>query len=110
VLGERDRRVVMGHMVVALGWGGQARVVATTGASTSTVLRAAKEARGEIVTAEQGRQRHTGGGTKSANDRQPGLQRQPAGSTSCSTPATLARGDSQSSAGSSSARYRGQWR
>jgi len=23
VLGERDRRVVMGHMVVALGWGGQ---------------------------------------------------------------------------------------
>lgn len=73
LLGERDRRLVMGEMAVALGWGGQARVVEATGMSTSTVLRAVKEARGEIVVADEGRQRQPGGGTKSVIDRQPGL-------------------------------------
>ncbi len=72
-LAERDRRVVMGEMVVALGWGGQARVVAASGASSSTVLRAAKEARGEIDVAVEGRQRQHGAGAKSVIDRQPGL-------------------------------------
>ncbi len=72
-LAERDRRVVMGQMVVALGWGGQARVVEATGASTSTVLRAAKEARGEIDVVEDGRQRRAGAGAKSLLERQPGL-------------------------------------
>ncbi|MCP4967094.1 MAG: ISAzo13 family transposase [bacterium] len=73
MLGERDRRLVMGEMVVALGWGGQARVVEATGASSSTVLRAAKEARGEIPVGDVGRQRARGGGAKSVIDRQPGL-------------------------------------
>jgi hypothetical protein len=72
-LGERDRRRVLGEMAVALGRGGQARVVAASSMSTSTVLRAVKEARGEIDVPDGGRQRQPGGGTKSVIDRQPGV-------------------------------------
>ncbi|MCP4958017.1 MAG: ISAzo13 family transposase [Actinomycetia bacterium] len=72
-LGERDRRLVMGATAVLLGWGGQARVVEATGMSSSTVLRGAKEARGDIEVAEPGRQRHVGAGRKSVIDCQPGL-------------------------------------
>ena len=72
-LGERDRRRVVGEMAVALGHGGQARVVAASSMSSSTVLRAVKEARGEIVVPDEDRQRQPGGGTKSVIDRQPGV-------------------------------------
>src|ERR1019366_4905348 len=72
-LAERDRRRVLGEMAVALGRGGQARVVAASSMSSSTVLRAVKEARGEIDVPDDGRQRQPGGGTKSVIDRQPGV-------------------------------------
>ena len=72
-LAERDRRRVLGEMAVALGRGGQARVVAASSMSSSTVLRAVKEARGEIDVPDGGRQRQPGGGTKSVIDRQPGV-------------------------------------
>ena len=73
VLGERERRVVMGGLAVALGRGGQARVVASSGMNESTVRRSMREARGEVAVAGVGRQRRRGGGAKSVIDRQPGL-------------------------------------
>ena len=73
VLGERERRVVMGGLAVALGRGGQARVVASSGMNESTVRRSMREARGEVAVAGVGRQRQRGGGAKSVIDRQPGL-------------------------------------
>ncbi len=70
-LAERDRRVVAGAMVVALGRGGQARVVEASGLSSSTVFKAAQEARAGIEPSD--RQRRPGGGDKVAIDKQPGL-------------------------------------
>ena len=72
-LSERDRRRVVGEMTVALGWGGQARVVTASGMSSSTVLRATKEARGDLGVPADGRQRRPGAGAKSVIERQPGV-------------------------------------
>jgi hypothetical protein len=71
VLSERDRRVVTGAMVMALGRGGQARVVEASGQSSSTVFKAAKEVAAGIEVSD--RQRRPGGGDKQAIDKQPGL-------------------------------------
>lgn len=70
-LNEKQRRVVAGAMAVALGRGGQARVVESTGMSSSTVLAATKEVRAGVAPSE--RQRRPGAGEKPAIDRQPGL-------------------------------------
>ena len=71
VLGERDRRVVTGAMTVALGRGGQARVVEASAQSTSTVFKAAQEVKSGVAISD--RQRRPGGGDKQAIDKQPGL-------------------------------------
>jgi hypothetical protein len=70
-LNERQRRVVAGAMVAALGRGGQARVVEASGMSSSTVNTASGEVRGGAEPSE--RQRRPGGGKKPAVDIQPGL-------------------------------------
>jgi transposase len=70
-LDEKQRRIVTGAMVEALGRGGQARVVEASGQSSSTVLRAAKEVRAGVEVS--GRQRVPGGGDRPAIDKQPGL-------------------------------------
>ena len=70
-LDERQRRVVTGAMVVALGRGGQARVVEASGQSTSTVNTATRQVRAGVEAS--GRQRRPGGGDKRAIDKQPGL-------------------------------------
>jgi len=70
-LNEKQRRVVAGAMVAALGRGGQARVAEATGMSTSTVNLATQQVRAGIEVS--GRQRQRGAGTKAAIDRQPGL-------------------------------------
>jgi transposase len=70
-LNEKQRRVVVGAMTVALGRGGQARVVEASGMSSSTVLTASKEVRAGIE--PSARQRRPGAGDKAAIDRQPGL-------------------------------------
>lgn len=70
-LNEKQRRVVAGAMVVALGRGGQARVAEATGMSTSTVNLASQQVRSGV--ALSARQRRPGAGTKTAIDRQPGL-------------------------------------
>jgi Rhodopirellula transposase DDE domain len=70
-LNEKQRRVVAGAMVVALGWGGQARVVEASGMSSSTVNTATQQVRAGVEVTE--RQREVGGGDKPAIDKQPGL-------------------------------------
>jgi hypothetical protein len=70
-LNEKQRRVVAGAMAVALGRGGQARVVEATGMSSSTVLAATKEVRAGVEPSE--RQRRPGAGVKPAIETQPGL-------------------------------------
>lgn len=70
-LNEKQRRVVAGAMVVALGWGGQARVVEASGMSSSTVNTASQQVRAGVEVTE--RQREVGGGDKPAIDKQPGL-------------------------------------
>jgi Rhodopirellula transposase DDE domain len=70
-LNEKQRRVVAGAMVVAVGRGGQARVVEATGMSSSTVWAATKEVRAGVEPSP--RQRRAGAGVKPAIDTQPGL-------------------------------------
>jgi Rhodopirellula transposase DDE domain len=70
-LNEKHRRVVAGAMVVALGRGGQARVVEASGMSSSTVNTATQQVRAGIEPSE--RQREEGGGDRPAIDKQPGL-------------------------------------
>jgi transposase len=70
-LNEKQRRVVAGAMVVAVGRGGQARVVEATGMSSSTVNTATQEVRAGVE--PSGRQRRPGAGDKPAIDKQPGL-------------------------------------
>jgi transposase len=69
-LNEKQRRVVAGAMVVALGRG-QARVVEASGMSSSTVNTASGEVRAGAEPSE--RQRRRGAGKKPAVDTQPGL-------------------------------------
>jgi transposase len=70
-LNELQTRVVAGAMAVALGRGGQARVVETSGMSSSTVYKSVAEVRTGIEPSD--RQRVVGGGDKPAIDKQPGL-------------------------------------
>ncbi len=70
-LGERQRRIMVGAMAVALGRGGQARVVEASGMSSGTIYKAVKEVRAGVEVSD--RQRVSGGGDKPAIDRQPGL-------------------------------------
>jgi len=70
-LNEKQRRVVAGAMVVALGRGGQARVVEASGMSSSTVNTATQEVRAGVEPSQ--RQRRPGAGDKPAIDKQPGL-------------------------------------
>lgn len=70
-LEERQRRVVAGAMVEALGRGGQARVVEASKMSSSTVNTATREVRAGIEPSD--RQRAPGAGAKPAIERQPGL-------------------------------------
>src|ERR687892_1461444 len=70
-LNEKQRRVVAGAMAVALGRGGQARVVEATGMSTSTVNTATQEVRAGVEPSD--RQRRPGAGVKPAIETQPGL-------------------------------------
>jgi hypothetical protein len=70
-LNEKQRRVVAGAMVVALGRGGQARVVEASKMSTSTVNTATQQVRAGVAPAD--RQRREGAGDKPAIDKQPGL-------------------------------------
>ena len=70
-LNEKQRRVVAGAMVLALGRGGQARVAEASGLSTSTVNSATQQVRTGVE--PSGRQRTAGGGDKPAVDKQPGL-------------------------------------
>jgi len=70
-LNEKQRRVVAGAMVAALGRGGQARVAEASGLSTSTVNTATREVRAGVE--PSARQRSVGGGAKPAVDKQPGL-------------------------------------
>jgi transposase len=70
-LNEKQRRVVAGAMVEALGWGGQARVVEASGMSSSTVNTATQQVRAGIEPSQ--RQREEGGGDRPAVEKQPGL-------------------------------------
>jgi Rhodopirellula transposase DDE domain len=70
-LNEKQRRVVAGAMVVALGRGGQARVVEASGMSSSTVNTATQQVRNGVEPSE--RQREEGGGDRPAIEKQPGL-------------------------------------
>jgi Rhodopirellula transposase DDE domain len=70
-LNEKQRRVVAGAMVVALGRGGQARVVEASKMSSSTVNTATHQVRTRVE--PTGRLREVGGGDKPAIDKQPGL-------------------------------------
>lgn len=70
-LDERQRRVLAGAMVEALGRGGQARVVEASKMSSSTVYKAAHEVRAGMAVSD--RLRAPGGGAKQAIDIQPGL-------------------------------------
>jgi hypothetical protein len=70
-LNEKQRRVLAGAMVVALGRGGQARVVEASGLSSSTVNTSTQQVRAGIEPSE--RQRLEGGGDRPAIDKQPGL-------------------------------------
>ena len=70
-LNEKQRRVVVGAMVVALGRGGQARVAEASGMSTSTVNTATRQVRAGVAPSD--RQREAGGGDRPAIDKQPGM-------------------------------------
>jgi transposase len=70
-LNELQTRVVAGAMAEALGHGGQARVVETSGMSSSTVYKSVAEVRAGVEPSD--RQRIVGGGDKPAIDKQPGL-------------------------------------
>jgi transposase len=70
-LNELQSRVVTGAMAVALGRGGQARVVEASGMSSSTIYKSVAEVRTGIEPSD--RQRVAGGGDKPAIDKQPGL-------------------------------------
>jgi len=70
-LNELQTRVVAGAMAVALGRGGQARVVEASGMSSSTVYKSVSQVRAGIEPSD--RQRAAGGGDKPAIDKQPGL-------------------------------------
>ncbi|MCY3894353.1 MAG: ISAzo13 family transposase [Acidimicrobiaceae bacterium] len=70
-LGERQRRVLTGAMSEALGRGGQSFVAETSGISTSTMARAAREVRAGVEPSR--RQRVEGGGDRPAVVKQPGL-------------------------------------
>ena len=70
-LEERQRRLVAGAMAVALGRGGQARVVEASKMRSSTVFKATQEARSGVEPSDL--QRRSGGGDKKAVDKQPGL-------------------------------------
>ncbi len=70
-LDERQKRVVAGAMVEALGRGGQARVVEASGMSSSTVNRATQEVRGGMEVSD--RQRAPGAGAKPVTHAQPEL-------------------------------------
>jgi transposase len=70
-LNELQTRVVAGAMAVALGHGGQARVVEASGMSSSTVYKSVAQVRSGIEPTD--RQRAVGGGDKPAIDKQPGL-------------------------------------
>ena len=70
-LDERQRRVVVGSMVLALGRGGQARVVEASHMSSSTVNTATRQVRAGIEPSD--RVREAGAGDKPAIDKQPGL-------------------------------------
>ena len=70
-LNEKQRRVVAGAMVVALGRGGQARVAEASGLSSSTVNTATQAVRAGIEPTQ--RQRVAGAGKKPSIATQPGL-------------------------------------
>ena len=70
-LNELQTRVVTGAMAVALGRGGQARVVEASGMSSSTIYKSVAEVRAGVEPSD--RQRAVGGGDKPAIDKQPGL-------------------------------------
>jgi transposase len=70
-LDERQRRIVAGSMVVALGRGGQARVVEASGMSSSTVNTATQQVRSGVEPTD--RIRAPGAGDKAAVEKQPGL-------------------------------------
>jgi transposase len=70
-LNELQTRVVTGAMAVALGRGGQARVVETSKMSSSTIYKSVAQVRAGIEPTD--RQRAAGGGDKPATDKQPGL-------------------------------------
>jgi transposase len=70
-LNEKQRRVVAGAMVVALGRGGQARVAEASGLSSSTVNTATQAVRAGIEPTQ--RQRVAGAGKKPSIETQPGL-------------------------------------
>jgi len=70
-LDERQKRVMAGAMVEALGRGGQARVAEASGMSTSTVNKAVHEVRAGVEVSD--RRRAPGGGAKPAIETQPGL-------------------------------------
>jgi hypothetical protein len=70
-LDERQKRVMAGAMVEALGRGGQARVAEASKMSTSTVNKAVHEVRAGVEVSD--RRRAAGGGAKPAIETQPGL-------------------------------------
>jgi transposase len=70
-LDERQKRVMAGAMVEALGRGGQARVAEASGMSTSTVNKGVHEVRTGVEVSD--RRRAPGGGAKPAIETQPGL-------------------------------------
>ncbi len=70
-LDERQKRVVAGAMVKALGRGGQARVVEASALSSSTVNRATREVEAGVEVSD--RQRAPGAGAKPLTETQPHL-------------------------------------
>ncbi len=68
-LDEKQRRIVTGAMVEALGRGGQARVVEASGQSSSTVLKAAKEVRAGVEVSQRQRGRAAVTGRRSTSSR-----------------------------------------
>jgi transposase len=70
-LDERQRRVVVGSMVIALGRGGQARVVEASAMSSSTVNTATQQVRAGFEPSD--RVRVAGAGDKPAIEKQPRL-------------------------------------
>ena len=70
-LDERQRRMVLGAMAVALGRGGQAAVIEASGVSSHTVWKAVREIRGGVEVSD--RVRAPGAGAKASVVAQPGL-------------------------------------